>query len=82
MHEENKYQKIEILKQRKHNKISESKLRYICTSFGFLRSCSSQERERERDTKNRDGIGQKVRGSLAWQREGERLWLVLRDNYI
>ena len=68
MHEKNKYQKIEILKQRKRNKISESKLRYICsTSFGFLRSCSSQERERERerDTKNRDGIGQKVRGSLA-----------------
>ena len=63
MHEENKYQKIEILKQRKHNKISESKLRYICTSFGFLKSCCSGERER--DTKNREGIGQKVRGSWA-----------------
>lgn len=61
MHEENKYQKIETLKQGKHNKISESKFRYICTSFGFLRSCSSGERERE--TKNRKCIGKKGRGS-------------------
>jgi len=67
MHEENKYQKIEILKQRKHNKISESQ---NCDIFVPVLGFSGlvlhkRERERERDTKNRDGIGQKVRGSLA-----------------